>query len=227
MGFTLHDIVPWGRNLNEYRMFFGLTNSDLSKKILACADGPASFNAEVTGLGGSCISIDPIYKFSAEQIRGRIEETAQTVFEQLLRNADAYNWNYYSNPKELLQTRLSAMETFLNDFEAGRNEGRYISESLPDLSLVPNNQELVLCSHFLFLYSDHLSLDFHKEAIVQMLGKGNELRIFPVCTLTGNSSPYLPEIEIFLKQKKIDYRVEQIDYEFQKGGNQMLRIFQN
>ncbi len=88
MGFTLRDIVPWGRNLGEYRRFFGLTNNDLNKKILACADGPASFNAELTAQGGSCISIDPVYTFSAKQIKSRIDETTQSVFEQLRNRID-------------------------------------------------------------------------------------------------------------------------------------------
>ena len=88
MGFTLRDIVPWGRNLGEYRRFFGLTNNDLNKKILACADGPASFNAELTAQGGSCISIDPVYTFSAKQIKSRIDEATQSVFEQLRNRID-------------------------------------------------------------------------------------------------------------------------------------------
>lgn len=225
MGFTLQDIVPWGRNLEEYRKMFRLTDQELELPILSCADGPASFNAELTEMGGSCVSVDPIYAFSSFQIRNRIDETANEVYEQLCRNLDAYNWDFYQTPENLLKIRLSAMNRFLSDYEAGRNAGHYREGSLPDLSFIPEKFELVLCSHFLFTYSGHLSRVFHQEAIMQMLMKGRELRIFPVCSLDGSPSPHLPEVELFLKQQKLEYNLELVDHEFQKGGNHMLRIF--
>ncbi len=75
MAFTLDKLVPWGRSLDEYRRMFALTDADLAKRILGCADGPASFNAEMTGIGRSVVSCDPIYEFSAEEIRQRIDVT--------------------------------------------------------------------------------------------------------------------------------------------------------
>lgn len=44
----LNEVVPWGRNLEEYKLMFNLSEADLNAKILGCADGPASFNAEMT-----------------------------------------------------------------------------------------------------------------------------------------------------------------------------------
>ncbi len=58
----LNSIVPWVRNLSEYVDMFNLTEYELkNSKILGCGDGPASFNAEVTALGGSAVSLDPTY----------------------------------------------------------------------------------------------------------------------------------------------------------------------
>ena len=53
MAFELKSIIPWGRNLSEYRNFFRLTDEDLDHPVLSCADGPASFNSELTALGGN------------------------------------------------------------------------------------------------------------------------------------------------------------------------------
>ena len=53
---------------------FALDDGDLRKTILGCGDGPASFNAELTALGGRVLSIDPVYAFTASQIRKRIDE---------------------------------------------------------------------------------------------------------------------------------------------------------
>jgi hypothetical protein len=64
----LNKIIPWGRTFAEYRDMFALSDADLNQKILGCGDGPASFNAQMTELGYSVVSIDPVYQFSAEQI---------------------------------------------------------------------------------------------------------------------------------------------------------------
>lgn len=57
MGFTLDQVVPWGRSYEEYLAMFALTEADLHKRILGCGDGPASFNAELTKRGGKVISV--------------------------------------------------------------------------------------------------------------------------------------------------------------------------
>ena len=49
---------------------FALSEEDLNRRILGSADGPASFNSELTQRGGSMISCDPLYQFTPEQIRG-------------------------------------------------------------------------------------------------------------------------------------------------------------
>jgi hypothetical protein len=75
----LEEVVPWGRNLAEYRSMFSLSATDLNAKILGCGDGPASFNAEMTELGHSVVSIDPIYQFSTEQIEQRVRARLLTL----------------------------------------------------------------------------------------------------------------------------------------------------
>ena len=69
--FTLDKVVPWGRSFDEYRRMFVLTEDDLRRGVLGCADGPAGFNAEATRRGMRVTSCDPLYAFSAEQIRDR------------------------------------------------------------------------------------------------------------------------------------------------------------
>lgn len=48
MPFVLDQVVPWGRSFDEYVRMFALTDADLNRSILGCADGPAAFNAELT-----------------------------------------------------------------------------------------------------------------------------------------------------------------------------------
>ena len=63
MAFTLEQIVPWGRSLDEYVRMFSLTDEDLNLKILGCGDGPASFNSVMHKNGKRVISIDPYRLF--------------------------------------------------------------------------------------------------------------------------------------------------------------------
>lgn len=58
---------------------FGLTEADLTRRLLGVGDGPAGFNSALTKQGGAVISVDPIYTFNATQIRGRIADTYETV----------------------------------------------------------------------------------------------------------------------------------------------------
>lgn len=46
MAFQLNNVVPWGRNMDEYKSMFLLNEEDMKKKIAGFGDGPASFNFE-------------------------------------------------------------------------------------------------------------------------------------------------------------------------------------
>jgi hypothetical protein len=220
----LNEIVPWGRTFAEYKAMFALSDTDLTKKILGCGDGPASFNAEMTAIGHSVVSIDPIYQFPAAQIEQRVRATYETVISQVREHPHRYTWNYFADPAELGRARLAAMNRFLLDYETGKIAGRYLPRSLPDLDLPKNTFDLCVCSHLLFLYSEQLSLDFHLTSIERLLETCAQVRIFPLLKLDCTPSPYLePVIQKFSKNG-FNVRVQAVDYEFQKGGNQMLKI---
>ena len=76
MAFQLEEVVPWGRNFNEYKLMFQLDDRDLSKKIAGFGDGPASFQCEAVQRGCDVISFDPIYRFSKDALQKRIEENS-------------------------------------------------------------------------------------------------------------------------------------------------------
>jgi hypothetical protein len=222
----LKEVVPWGRTFKEYQLMFDLTQADLKLRILGCGDGPASFNAEATALGYSVASVDPIYEFTAEQIKQRVHETYESVISQVRQNSHRYVWKNFQDADELGQARLAAMERFLLDYEAGKREERYRNQSLPNLEFTDRQFELCLCSHFLFLYSDHLSLEFHLASIAELLRVSQEVRIFPLIKLDGEPSPYLNPIVEELSNQEFDVQVQAVAYEFQKGGNQMLKVKQ-
>lgn len=220
----LDKVVLWGRTLEEYKSMFSLSETDLSKKILGCGDGPASFNAEMTELGHSVVSIDPVYQFSAEQIEQRVRATYEQVISQVEQNSHNYIWKNFQDADELGKARLNAMEKFLLDYETGKVSERYSDQSLPSLEFSNNQFELCVCSHLLFLYSQQLSLDFHMASIHELLRISSEIRIFPLLKLDGERSSYLELVMEDLSNKGYSTQVQTVAYEFQKGGNQMLKI---
>jgi SAM-dependent methyltransferase len=220
----LEEVVPWGRALAEYKLMFDLSELDLNSKILGCGDGPASFNTEMTELGHSVVSIDPIYQFSAEQIEQRVRATYEPVISQVKQNPSRYIWRHFQNADELGEARLGAMDKFLLDYEAGKVAGRYLHQSLPSLEFADRQFDLCVCSHLLFLYSEQLSLDFHVASIHELLRIAKEVRIFPLLKLDCEPSPYLKVVIEKLSTQGYDVQLKTVDYEFQKGGNQMLSI---
>jgi hypothetical protein len=97
MAFTLDQVIPWGRSLDEYRRLFGLSEQDLHGSILGVGDGPASFNAEMAALGRRVVSVDPLYSFSGAEIRRRIDETYHRVVDQLWPLLDLYVWREFAD----------------------------------------------------------------------------------------------------------------------------------
>jgi hypothetical protein len=185
MGFTLDKVVPWGRSFDEYVAMFDLTSFDLKLRVIGCGDGPAGFNAELTRRSGTVVSVDPIYAFDTSQISGCIHETYETVIAQMNKNHGDYVWTAISSVEELGRVRMSAMNAFLSDYGLGKGEGRYIARELPALPAESGSFDIALSSHFLFLYSAHLSDEFHIQALKEMLRVAREARVFPVLALNG------------------------------------------
>lgn len=223
MSFTLKSVVPWGRTLAEYQKMFGLTPADLNLNILSVGDGPASFNAELTRMQGSVTSIDPVYQFSRAEIEQRIIETKTEVIEQMTVNYDKFVWNEIKTIDDLVSIRMNAMKNFLADFEKGKKEGRYVTHMMPDKTLYRDQQfDIGISSHFLLLYAN-LGIDFHIATIQEMLRVCQQVRIFPVLNLDAQKNDVIDVVLAHFAKRNV-LKLVKVDYEFQKGGNQMLQI---
>ena len=223
MAFTLNSVVPWGRNLDEYKAMFLLNENDLEKKIAGFGDGPASFNYEAHCLGCDITSYDPIYQFSKMELEQRIDKVREIVMEQMKENKDNYVWTRIKDLNELEQMRMSAMKLFLNDYEAGLSEKRYVYHELPEqLALEEDYFDIGLSSHFLLMYTS-LGYDFHIKAMTEMLRVCKEIRIFPVVDLDAIQTDLIYSVIDYFEKR---YFVELIetDYQFQKNANKMLLI---
>ena len=223
MAFQLNSVVPWGRNIDEYREMFLLSDDDMKMNIAGFGDGPASFNYQATLAGSKVTSFDPIYQFTREQLEQRIEEVRTIVMKQMAENIDHYVWDRITSLEQLESIRMSAMRLFLDDYMQGKKDQRYIYHELHDRLPCPDNCfDIGLSSHFLLMYTA-LGYDFHVASISEILRVCKQVRIFPLCDLDSNTSDMIEDvISHFREGYKIE--IKSTSYEFQKGANRLLII---
>jgi len=225
MAMKLKNVVPLGRSFDEYRLMFNLSKSDLDKRIIGVGDGPASFNAEMNGMGKKVVSVDPIYFFTAKDIARKFDKVFDNIIDQVRNTPGDWTWTYHMSPDHLKQYRKEALDLFTNDFEEGKKEGRYMVGELPALQFQDNTFDIALCSHFLFLYSENYDYNFHKAAVYEMLRIAGDVRIFPLLDLMLRRSPYIEPLTKELKEDGYRVVIKKVPYEIQRGGNQMMWIF--
>lgn len=141
------------------------------------------------------------------------------------RNFSEYKlmFNLSDEDLKLENLRMSAMKIFLNDYENGKRENRYICHELPEqLPFEEGSFDLGLSSHFLLMYTI-LGYDFHIQAITEMLRICKEIRIFPIVDLDAQKTKLVSEVINYF-ESFCDVEVKHTQYEFQKGENKLLII---
>lgn len=225
MSIRLDQTVPFGRSLGEYELMFSLSASDRERRILDCAAGPASFNAELTAAGGTVYSCDPLYQFTGAEIQRQFFHKLDQVMDQIRATPENWVWRYHRSPDELRQRRIDVMERFLVDYRTGQGTHRYVCGALPALPFARDQFDLALSSHFLFLYSDHFSQTFHLESIRALTLVAREVRIFPLIALRAERSQHLKPVYDQLQREGYRVSIEPVEYELQRGGHEMLRVW--
>ena len=224
MAFDYQEVVPWGRSYDEYVSMFALTRADLSRRILGCGDGPASFNAELTRRGGHIRSVDPVYRLGPVALARRIDETRHEIMSQLRNEQHRFVWRDIASPEALERIRLEAMRTFLADYPEGRQRGRYILARLPELPLPNDSADLALCAHLLLFYAQQLPVETHVASAKELLRVAPEVRLFPLVDTNAHSSPHLQPVIDALRKDGARVETITVEYEFQRGGDEMLVI---
>ncbi len=88
----------------------------------------------------------------------------------------------------------------------------------------PTIRSFALSSPLLFLYSEQFDLAFHIRALEEMLRVAAEVRVFPLLQIGGTPSPHVEGVVDAFGSQGADATVEPVAYEFQRGGNRMLRL---
>jgi hypothetical protein len=119
------------------------------------------------------------------------------------------------------------MEVFLEDYPGGREAGRYLDAALPRLPFADHSFDLALCANFLFLYSSQHDLDFHVQALLELVRVAREVRVFPLMELGSVLSRHVDSGTDALRGHGLVVDSIQVPYELQRGGNRMMGITQS
>lgn len=206
--------LSWGRTFEEYIQMFNLNMRDLSKPIIGCGDGLSNFNKRLKEIGYKMVSCDPLYNKTKEEIKKFIINNHEYILPPNNRVEDSL-WLY--------NTRKVSIDDFFEDYETGKQEGRYLSYSLPNLPFKDKEFDISLCSHFLFTYAN-LGPEFHFDSIKEMLRIANEVRIFPLIDTNCQRPIFFNSIIEKLEEENFKVDIIEVGYGFYRNGKEMLLV---
>ncbi|MBP2110577.1 methyltransferase domain-containing protein [Paenibacillus silagei] len=220
----LSRIVFIGRTFEEYKSMFNLTQRELKgRSILDCPAGACSFTAHANKQGADVTATDIAYFHDYEDLHTKGLKDLEHAMTKMESAQTNYVWDYFQSVDELKQHRSRALTDCAEDMK--NHPGRYIASALPSLPFKDKQFDMTLSAHFLFMYSDRLDFDFHRQAIQELLRvTKQEIRIFPLVSLTGERYRQLDELLTFLHQQGCSTEEITAGYEFQKGANSRLKI---
>jgi hypothetical protein len=219
-------VVFVGRTLGEYKEFLDLDIDSLrGLRVLDCPSGPSSFVAEANRLGIKAVGCDSFYDLPLEQLMDKGLKDISHVMERLCERMHLFKWDYYSSVEDVKESRTHALRLFAEDFQTGLREKRYVKASLPFLPFPDRRFELVICAHFLFIYDDKLDYEFHLNSILELSRVcSKEIRIYPLQSMSARIYPFMEKLIRDLKQKGVEARIVEVEFEFLRGSNFMLQI---
>lgn len=135
---------------------------------------------------------------------------------------DQYRWEYYPDRATLERHRWAALGRFLADYPT---TDRYVAGALPTLPFPDDTFDLTLSAHLLFLYADRFDHAFHVAALQELcrVTRG-EVRVFPLVDFGTERYDRLPELCETLRRDGHEPSVESVDFEFQRGADEVLVV---
>ncbi|SDW18834.1 hypothetical protein SAMN05421781_0772 [Marinococcus luteus] len=220
----LNRIVFIGRTFDEYLDMFALSKASIQgRSILDCPAGACSFTAIANSLGAEVTACDIAYDHRGEELKQKGLQDIEHAAVHITKAEDNYEWDYIRSVEDLKSRRKQALHDCSEDmYNSG---GRYVPAELPALPFEESAFDIVLSAHFLFMYADRLSYDFHIDTLTELLRVAEEeVRIFPLVDLKGERYEHLDAVIEYLTAK--GYMVEEVSvsYEFQRNANSFLRI---
>ncbi|MFC7078545.1 class I SAM-dependent methyltransferase [Haloarcula halophila] len=212
-----------GRTFTEYQKMFDFDPASWAgQSILDCPAGPCSFVAVAHEHDITAVGADKMYNRSPAALSSSCAEDIETAMDALDGVEDLYVWEFYDDVSELRAYRERAASRFLSDY--AHNGDRYVYADLPATPFDDHAFDLVLSAHFLFLYDDRLSYEFHLETIRELCRVGAQLRVFPLHGFDADQSDIAETLVKDLQSEGYTTDIREVPFEFQRGANKMLVV---
>ena len=218
--------VLWGHHVSEYQEMFDLSDEMLTQALLEYGCGASAVNTELhTENHTNVVSVDPLFGCSKSELELIVTHSFDERAAQVLKDPSQFNVESYGGMDAFLTSRRAGMALFFEDYEAGISEGRYkplLDTTLPFDDFV---FDLALSSHYLFAGSNEQSVDFHLNAIRELVRVAKEVRIFPLIEREGEPSALLGPVLLGLQQANLGAEVREVSCALYPEGNAMLRVW--
>ncbi len=223
----IEHIVFIGRTYKEYMKLFDLEHAlPKAGRILDCAAGPSSFTAEASAKGIDVSACDAMYNTEPFALFQKGNMDIAHVFKKFNAVSENYTWKFYKDRDDVISYRKMALGRFAKDFARNKYNKRYQHAELPALPYPDNAFDLILSSHFLFLYGDRLDIDFHIECLKELTRVScGEVRIYPLCGLDAEPYNQMDNILSYLRKMNIRHEIKKVPFEFQRGSDKMMVLY--
>lgn len=216
------------RGYDEYVRMFDLNEADLAEgPILDVAAGGSSFTAEAKARGFSAFAADPRYGTDVSQWIAEAREEIGMSTAKLDKLKEHFDWSYYGSLEKHREGREASLRKFEADVAGAAGQSSYIYGKLPELPFEDGRFSLVLCSHFLFLYAEQFGLEFHKQAVAELMrvtAKGGQIRIYPLRALNWKPFEGFEELADSIEARGANVQLLPSRLPFIPGSNEFLRI---
>jgi hypothetical protein len=221
--YEIEDFAFIGRTYTEYQHMFDLDPGDWAgKRVLDCPAGSCSFVGAASEHGIEGVGVDEMYDCALGTLARTCRDDIATAMDALDGVENLYVWEFYDDVPELVSYRERAASHFLYDY--AHHGERYVPATLPELPFADDSFDLVLSAHFLFLYDDRLSREFHLDTIRELLRVGDQLRIFPLHGFDAERSELVAPVVQTLEADGYSTDIRTVPFEFQRGADSMLVV---
>ncbi|MDF2922872.1 MAG: hypothetical protein K0R57_1786 [Paenibacillaceae bacterium] len=195
--------------------------------VLDVAGGASSFPAGARERGIRVTSADPLYRLPPEELHANGLRELEEAGIKLAGLKHKFDWSYYGSACEHERSRRESLELFVQDYRQFGGSEAYVSASLPELPFASGSFSHVLCSHFLFLYAEQFTCEFHLRALLELARvckPEGEVRIYPLLDLKWRLYPQLEQLLAELGEHGLTAELLPSRLPFIPGSGQLLRI---
>lgn len=112
-----------------------------------------------------------------------------------------------------------------DEFGNAKDGQRHSRSTFQSLPFETNAFDLVLWAHFLFLYEDRLSVEFHPAALGELARVvSGEVLVFPLVALNFEPSAYVEDVLSALRTDGLTAGPVEVPFEFQPGATEALVV---